>query len=107
MAATFANLTALPAGVTTPADCVLQSLTEKESVEEYSYANSSGVTVVLVPGKLVTTECTLEVVGTPPLTLTAGAFTAGTYKQVSAKSSESNEDFEKGSVVFHKYATAS
>jgi hypothetical protein len=107
MAATFANLASLPAGVTTPADCVLQALNEKDSVEEYSYANTLGVTVVLVPGKLVTSECTLEVVGTPPLTLTAGAFAAGTYKQVSAKSSESNEDFEKGSVVFKKFATAS
>jgi len=107
MPATFAIGT-LPVGIVTPTDCVVKQGSEKESIETYSYRDATGVTAHAVPGKLLTTEFTLEVIGNPPLSLLSpGPFTAGTYKLLSVKASESNEDFPTGTLTFKKFATKS
>jgi hypothetical protein len=49
MPATF-GAAVLPDGVEAQADCVVQSLSDKSSVETYSYRNEVGVTVKLEPG---------------------------------------------------------
>lgn len=103
MAATFGAIAVTGAAV--PADCVLKSTSVKESIDTHTYRNASGVTAVAVPGKLVTTECSIEVTGKAPLTLTAGAFSSGTYKQISAKVSEGNTEFPSSSITYKKFAT--
>ena len=92
------------AGASVPADCVLKSTSVKESVETYTYRDPSGTTVKAVPGKMVTTECTMEVIGSAPLTITAGAFASGTYKQISVKVTEGNIEFPASSLVFKKFS---
>ena len=102
MGATFGAVAV--AGASVPADCVLKSTSVKESVETYTYRDASGTTVKAVPGKMVTTECTLEVIGSAPLTITAGAFASGAYKQISAKVTEGNTEFPASSLVFKKFS---
>ena len=92
------------AGASVPADCVLKSTSVKESVETYTYRDASGTTVKAIPGKMVTSECTLEVIGSAPLTITAGAFASGTYKQISVKVTEGNIEFPASSLVFKKFS---
>lgn len=103
MAATFGTGT-LPTGAALPADCALQSVEVKESAEVSTYRDGSGVTIGVIPHKLKTTEVTLEVVGKPALSgVTAGAFTEGTLKIVSAKFSESVDGPPSGTVTYKAY----
>ena len=105
MAATF-GASSLPAGVSAPADCAVQSVEVKESAEQSTYRDGSGVTVGLIPHKLKTTEVTLELKGKVPLTgITAGAFVEGTLKQVSAKFTESVDDVPSGTITFKTYSS--
>jgi len=107
MAATFGAST-LPAGVTAPTDCAVQSVEVKESADNSQYRGGDGVTAAIVPHLLKTTEVTLELKGKVPLTgVTAGAFTEATLKQVAAKFSETVDDVPSGSVTFKAYATIS
>lgn len=87
----------MPTGMTLPGDGLLRSVSKKESVETYSYRDASGVTKVLLPGKVKTTETTAEFYGSPSLSLSAGSFSAGTAKLVAAKVSETNEGVPEGS----------
>lgn len=107
MAATFA-IPSLPGGVTAPDDCAVQSVETKESAESSNYRDQNGVTVGVIPHKLITREVTIEVVGRPSLIgVIAGAFTEGTLKQVSAKFSESVDGPPSGSVVYKTYESIS
>ena len=100
MAATF-GAEVLPAGVTIPTDCAVQSCDEKESVEKSTYRGGDGITAGVISHKLVTREVTLEVVGKPPLTgVVAGAFAEGTLKQISAKFTENVDGPPSGSVTY-------
>ena len=101
MAATFGAK--LPTGVSTPTDCVLKSTSEKESVEIYTYRDKDGLTVRAVPGKMKTFECTAEFIGKAPLTLTAGDFATGTYRQTNVKITESNSEFPASTTTFKKF----
>jgi hypothetical protein len=104
MPATF-GAAVLPDGVEAQTDCVVQSLSDKSSVETYSYRNEVGVTVKLVPGKMITREVTLETIGKGSIALTGGAYAAGVLKKLSVKVSESNDDFQKTTETFKSYST--
>lgn len=95
----------MPSGMTLPGDGLLRSVSTKESVETYSYRDATGETKVLLPGKVKTTETTAEFYGSPSLSLSAGAFTGGTAKLVSAKVSETNEGVPEGSFTTKTYTT--
>lgn len=101
MATTFGAK--LPSGVTKPADCVLKSTSEKESVEIYTYRDENGITVRALPGKMKTFECTVELIGKAPLTLTAGDFSTGAYRQTNVKITESNSEFPASTLTFKKF----
>jgi hypothetical protein len=106
MPATFGAST-LPAGVTLPTDCAVQNFSDKESADKSSYRDGAGVTVGLVPHKLISREVSLNVKGKVPLTgITAGAFTEGTLKKVSAKFKESVDDVPEGSETYKTWSTA-
>lgn len=108
MAATFAATSTLETGVSVPTDCAVQSEETKESAESSSYRDGSGVTVGLIPHKLLTKEVTLEVKGKVPLTgVVAGAFTEGTLKLVAAKFTETVDDVPSGSLTYKAYSTIS
>jgi len=83
---------------------VLKSTSVRGAVESHTYRDATGTTVKAVAGKMITTECMLEVIGKAPLTITAGAFAAGTYKQISAKVSEGNTEFPTSSLAFKKFS---
>ena len=103
MAATFGAGT-LTAPVAVGTDGLLRSVTSKNSVETYPYRNANGVTEVLLPGKLRTNETTVEFYGAAALASVAGgAFTQGTLKLVSAKTSESNEGVPEGSHTYKSF----
>jgi hypothetical protein len=88
-----------------PADGLIRSVSTKESVETYSYRDATGVTKVLLPGKVKTTEKTAEFYGNPSLSLTAGAFASGTAKLVASKVSQSNEGVPEGSQTTKAYTS--
>jgi hypothetical protein len=103
MAATFA-ISSLPSGTSAPADCAIQSVETKESVDKSTYRDGTGVTVGAIPHKLKTTEVTLEFKGKVPLSgVTAGAFTEGTLKLVGAKFSETVDDVPSGTQTYKTY----
>lgn len=104
MPATFGAGT-LPTGMTLPTDGLIRSVSTKESVETFSYRDATGVTKVLLPGKLKTTEKTAEFYGAPSLTLTAGAFASGTAKLVASKLSQNNEGVPEGSQTTKTYTS--
>jgi hypothetical protein len=104
MAATFGAGT-LPTGTAIGTDGILRSVTTKESVDTFPLRDGTGVTKQLVPGKTKTTEITVEFYGNPNLaSVSAGAFTLGTLKMVSAKLSESNEGVPEGAHVYKSYS---
>jgi hypothetical protein len=103
MAATF-GAGSVPSGTAVGSDGILRSVTTKESVDTYQLRGSTGVTEQLIPGKTKTTEVTVEFYGNANLSgVTAGAFTTGTLKMVSAKISESNEGVPEGTHVYKSY----
>lgn len=107
MAATFA-IPSLPSGVAAPADCAIQSVETKETVESSTYRDQNGVTAGVIPHKLKTTETTIDAVGRPLLVgVVAGAFTEGTLKQISAKFSENVDGPPSGTVVYKAYESIS
>jgi hypothetical protein len=101
MPATFGATTQ---GGTVPSGGYLRSSSKKESVETFPYRNASGVTTELLPGNMKTTEVTIEFHGDAALgSVTAGAFTGGTLKLVSAKVSQSNEGAPEGTHTYKSY----
>jgi hypothetical protein len=107
MAATFGAAT-LPGSLSVPTDCAVQSVEVKESADKSRYRGGDGVSVGLVPHKLKTTEVTINLKGKVPLSsVTAGAFTEGTLKLVSAKFTESVDDVPEGSQTFKAYESIS
>lgn len=96
---------ASPLHFSVPADCVLQSQALKKSNEIHSYKNAQGVTIKTVASKMQTVEETVEMVGLAPLTTVVAAevSTAGIYKPVSLKLSESNAEFPKSTVTIKGY----
>lgn len=85
-------------------DGILRSVTTKESVDTFPLRDANGVTVQLVPGKTKTTEITVEFYGDAVLSsVSAGAFSEGTIKMVSAKISQSNEGVPEGTHTYKSY----
>jgi len=105
MAATFGAGT-VPSGAAVAQDGLLRSHSTKESVETYPYRDGTGETKEFLPGKLKTTEVTVEFFGAADLSaVSAGAFTGGTLKMVSAKTTESNEGAPEGTHTYKAFAT--
>jgi hypothetical protein len=106
MPATFG--VTLPTGAAAGTDGLLRSTSTKETVETFNYRDGTGVTKKLLPGKLKTTEVTVEFFGAATLSsVSAGAFTSGTLKMVSAKTSESGEGVPEGTHTYKSYTTRS
>lgn len=106
MAATF-GVTQLH-GLTVPAGGYAQETSSEDSVETATVRNASGVTVKVVPKKVVTSTYTLKGKGGAALAaVTAGAMTGGSMKVVSVKNSESNDDFADFEITGKKYTTLS
>lgn len=107
MAATFGAGT-VPGGTAVGTDGLLRSVTSKDSVETFNYRDATGETKEFLPGALKTTETTVEFYGAATLaSVSAGAFTGGTLKMVSAKTSESNEGVPEGSHTYKTFSTIS
>lgn len=105
MAASFA-ITSLPSGTSAPADCAIQSIETKESVDKSTYRDGTGTTVGAIPHRLKTTEVSLEFKGKVPLAgVTPGAFTEGTLKLMSAKFSETVDDVPSGTLAYKAYGS--
>jgi len=93
-------------GFTVPVGCLARQIAFKESIESVKKRSALGVTVRNIPGKLKTTEMTVELEGSAPLSLvTSGAFTEGTLKAVRVRGSESNEDTPQSTVTLKAYET--
>lgn len=106
MAGAIFAIQSLPTGITEPADCAIQSISIKKSVNHSSYRDKGGVTVALIPHKLLTAEVSVELKGKVSLsTVVAGAFTEGTLKQLSAKFTETVEDVPSSSISYKSYAS--
>ena len=106
MPATFGAT--LPTGTAIGSDGLLRSTSTKESVETFNYRDATGVTKQLLPGKLKTTEVTVEFFGGAALSsVSAGAFTNATLKMVSAKISQSVEGVPEGTHTYKSYTTRS
>ena len=106
MPATFGAT--LPQNTATGSDGLLRSASTKESVETFNYRDATGVTKQLLPGKLKTTEVTVEFFGNANLaSVSAGAFANGTLKMVSAKTSQSTEGAPEGTHTYKSYTTLS
>lgn len=107
MAAAF-GISSLPSGLTAPADCAVQSVETKEIVESSTYRDQTGVTVGVIPHKIITREVTIEVVGRPALTgVIAGAFADGTLKMISAKYTENVDGPPSGTITYKAYESIS
>lgn len=95
----------MPPGTTLPDSGLLRSVSKKESVETYSYRDHTGLTKVLIPGKVITTETTAEFYGSSDVSaVAAGVMVAGQAKIVSAKVSETNEGVPEGSFTTKTYS---
>jgi hypothetical protein len=104
MAATFGAT--LPNNTVIGTDGLLRSSSTKVSVEAFPYRDGTGETKKFLPGNLRTTEITVEFFGAADLSaVTAGAFTPGTIKMVSAKTTESNEGVPEGTHTYKGYST--
>lgn len=106
MAATF-SVTDLH-GFTEPTGAVIQQISYKESIESYKVRDKSATTVRNIPGKLKTTEMTVEMEGNVALTgVTPGAFTEGELKEVRVRNTQSNEGVPTSTVTLKAYETNS
>lgn len=86
----------------------MQSVETKETVENSTYRDQNGVTVGVIPHKLLTREVTMELVGRPPLTgVIAGAFTEGTLKQMGGKFAENVDGPPSGTLSYKTYESVS
>jgi hypothetical protein len=105
MAATFGAGT-VPSGAAVGTDGLLRSHSTKESCETYNYRDGTGETKEFLPGKLLTKEVSVDFYGSADLSAAAaGAFTAGTLKMVSAKTTESNEGAPEGTHTYKTFST--
>lgn len=107
MAATFGAGT-VPSGTAVGTDGLLRSHSTKESCETFNYRDGTGQTKEFFAGKLLTKEVTVEFYGGADLSgPVAAAFTSGTLKMVSAKTSQSNEGAPEGTHIYKSYSTRS
>ena len=91
--------------MTAPTGGHVQESTREQSREVATIRNASGVTVIAVAKPLVTTDVTIKGKGDPVLAgVTTGAFTSGTLKIISAKGTESNDDFPDFEIKAQKMA---
>jgi hypothetical protein len=103
MAATFGAT--IPAGTAIGQDGLLRNTSSKTSCETFGFRDSAGVTKKFKPG-MISREVTVEFWGGADLSaVSAGAFTAGTLKMVSAKITENNEEIPSGSHTYKSHGT--
>jgi hypothetical protein len=94
-------------GLTAPSGGFVHESSKETTRETATIRNASGVTVVAVPKPLITTDVMIKGVGDPELAgVTAGSFTAGTVKIISAKGEESNSDFPTFEIKAQSFETA-
>jgi hypothetical protein len=94
-------------GMTAPAGGHVSESSQEETQEIATIKDASGVTVIAKPKPLVRTETSIKGYGDPAFAaVTAGALTADTLKIVSAKGSESNDDFPQFEIRAVKLANA-
>ena len=108
MAATIGVTTGLTESFTPDAGHI-SDVSSDTSIETVKIKNESGVTVRLLPTKMVTNSVTISGQGTIALAThaVAGDFTVSTAKVTSAKQSENNEgtpEFEATLVVYSNLA---
>lgn len=91
-------------GLTTPDGGYVQEASREESIEVATIRDEAGVTVVAVPKPLVTRSVSIRGRGDAELSaVTSGAFTAGALKIVSARQSETNDDFPEFEITATAY----
>ena len=91
---------------TVPVGCIARQIAFKESIENIKKRSSLGVTVRNIPGKLKTTEMTVELDGAAPFSLvTPGEFAEGVLKATRVRGQESNEDTPQSTVTLKAYET--
>lgn len=92
-------------GVTDPASGFLQETTETKSAEIATVRDATGVTKLAVLKGVVTTETVLKGKGTFSPAVTVNKNVTGTAVIVSAKVSESAEDFPDYEVTYQQFAS--
>lgn len=91
--------------LSTPAGGYTQEADSDRSVDVVTIRDETGTTVKAKPKKMITETQTIKGKGDPGLAaVTAGAFSVNTVKIISAKGSESNEDFPDFEIQGKKYS---
>jgi hypothetical protein len=95
-------------GLTTPAGGYTQESEQEETRETVTVRDETGTTVVALPKLKREFTVSIKGKGDPAIaSVTAGAFSADTVKVISAKGSESSEEFPDFEITGKKYSTAS
>lgn len=91
-------------GFAAPSGTVVKGVTVRGSIENVKYRDESGQTIRNIPGKVKTTEQTIELIGGCSLSLLVpGEFTEGEYKVVRVRNRENNDGVPESTVVRKKY----
>lgn len=94
--------------LTTPDGGYTNEAESDESIDVAEVRDEQGDIVVAKPKKMVTETQTIKGKGDPVISaVTSGAFTAGTVKIISAKGSESQEEFPDFEITGRRYSNAS
>ena len=92
-------------GLTVPTGGHAEESSSDSSVEVATVKSALGVTVIAVPKKLVTTNLSIKGKGDPALSaVTAGAIAVDTLKIISAKGTESKDEFPDFEINAVKYS---
>lgn len=93
--------------LTKPSGGYVSEAESDESIDVAEVRDENGDIAVARPKKMVTETQTIKGKGDPEIAaVTSGAFTSGTVKIVSAKGSESQEEFPDFEITGRKYSTS-
>lgn len=91
--------------ISAPSGGYVNEAEQDQSVDVATVRDENGVTKVALPKKMITETQTIKGKGDAGLAaVTAGAFSAGTIKIISAKQTETNDDFPDFEIVGKKYS---
>jgi len=91
-----------------PAGGYVYEAESDESIEVAEVRDEDGNVVIAKPKKMITETQVIKGKGDPAIAaVTAGGFTSGTVKIVSAKGSESQDDFPDFEITGRKFSNAS
>lgn len=91
-----------------PAGGYVYEAESDESIEEATVRDEDGNVVIAKPKKMITETQVIKGKGDPAIAAVAtGGFASGTAKIVSAKGSETSDDFPDFEITARKYSSAS